>query len=145
LPAAPAGQEIEGAVLRHAAHLKLDAGPLGSIELHLRVREGALHLRLDGEAAHALEARAGELSRSLAGEGLRLAPIEVSRQDGSTSTDGGSGFRQGQEQREAWNEAADSRETAWHAPRRDRSARPAAESSSAESSRAVLGGVHVKA
>jgi hypothetical protein len=41
------------------------------------VRDGVAHLRVEGEAARAVEARAAELGRALAGEGLRLGELEV--------------------------------------------------------------------
>ncbi|HTT70098.1 MAG TPA: flagellar hook-length control protein FliK [Anaeromyxobacteraceae bacterium] len=112
LPAPSAGQDVQGAVLTNAAHLRIDTGSQGALELHLRVRDGSLHLRVDGDSAHLVEAQAGELSRSLAGQGLKLAPIETSppsEQGLHTSSDGG---RQGEERREAWQEAAEAREQA---------------------------------
>jgi len=113
LPPSP-GADVQGAVLRHAAHLKIDAGAMGALELHLRVRDGALHLRVEGDAAHAVEARAGELSRALAGEGLKLAPIETTPRDGMSRDPGtqqgasGGGERAFEQRREAWDEAAES-------------------------------------
>ncbi|GEJ56991.1 hypothetical protein [Anaeromyxobacter diazotrophicus] len=116
LPAAPAGQDVQGAVLHSAAHLKVDAGgALGAIELHLRVRDGAVLLRVDGDAARAVESHAGELSRSLAGHGLELAPIEVGARDAGASL-GGQGGRGFEERREAWQEAADARQGPTAAP-----------------------------
>jgi hypothetical protein len=111
VPAPPPGQDVQGSVLRSAAHLKVDGGALGAVELHLRVREGAIHLRVDGDAARVVEARAGELSRALAREGLTLAPIEPSARDAGTATsgEGGRGF---EERRDAWREATDARERA---------------------------------
>ncbi len=106
LPAPGAGQELQGGVLRSAAHLKLDAGSAGTLELHLRVRDGALHLRVEGEGARALEARSGELSQALAGEGLKLAPIELGGTDAGLRA-GGEGGRGFEERREAWQEAAE--------------------------------------
>ncbi len=133
IPPPPPGQDVQGAVLQHAAHLKVDAGALGSIELHLRLREGALHLRVDGEAGRVVEARAGELSRTLAGEGLRLA-IETPSRDGTALGSGGEGGRQGEERREAWNEAADGRGRA-----------PAAAPAAKTTPTVTPGGVHVTA
>ncbi|OFX26337.1 MAG: hypothetical protein A2V77_19605 [Anaeromyxobacter sp. RBG_16_69_14] len=109
IPPPPPGQDVQGAVLHHAAHLTVDAGALGSIELHLRLRDGALHLRVEGEAGRAVEARAGELSRTLAGEGLRLA-IEAPSREGSALGNTGEGGRDFEERREAWSEAADARD-----------------------------------
>jgi hypothetical protein len=110
LPPPPPGQEVSGAVLRSAAHLKVDTGTLGALELHLRVRDGALHLRVTGEAAPLVEARSGELSRALAGEGLRLAPVELPPGDGTAAQPGP---REGREQRrQAWDEAGEARQGA---------------------------------
>jgi hypothetical protein len=67
----------DGAVLRNAAHLRVDAPGLGELELHLRVRDGVAHVRVDGEAARLVESRAAELSRALAGEGLKLGHVDV--------------------------------------------------------------------
>jgi hypothetical protein len=111
LPPSP-GVDVQGAMLRHAAHLKIEAGAMGALELHLRVRDGALHLSVEGDAARAVEARAGELSRALAGEGLKLAPIEtrdaMSRDPGTQQGDGGGGGRTFEERRDAWDEASES-------------------------------------
>ena len=49
-----------------------------------------------------------ELSRTLAGDGLRLAPLDVTPRDAGLQA-GGEGGRQFQERREAWNEAMDAR------------------------------------
>jgi len=106
LPAPAAGHDLQGGLLRSAAHLTLDPGTAGSLELHLRVRDGALHLRVEGEGARAVEARAGELSSALAGEGLKLAPIELGGADAGPRS-GGEGGRGFEERRDAWQEAAD--------------------------------------
>ncbi len=138
LPNSPGG-EVQGAVLRHAAHLKIETGPMGTIELHLRVREGALHLRVEGEAARLVESRAGELSRVLAGEGLKLAPIETRSPDAGAAGGGdhGQGGRAFEERREAWHEAADARDRpAATPPTPPAQASPVAADSS---------GIHVKA
>jgi hypothetical protein len=108
LPPAPAGHDVQGAVLRQAAHLRVDAGALGALELHLRVRDGALHLRVDGEAARAVEARAGELSRALASEGLRLAAVEGPPSDGGSRAEG-EGGRSAGERSEAWQDSREDR------------------------------------
>jgi hypothetical protein len=83
---------------------------MGSVELHLRVRESSLFLKVEGDAAQVLGARAGELSRTLAAEGLRLAPVEVVPQDGVAWQSGGEqGGWQGEARQQAWNEAAEGR------------------------------------
>jgi hypothetical protein len=133
IPPPPPGQDVQGAVLHHAAHLKVDAGALGSIELHLRLRDGALHLRVDGEAGRVVEARAGELSRTLAGEGLRLT-IETPSREGTALGTGGDGGRQGEDRGEAWNEAADARGRA-----------PATAPTTKTTPTVTPGGVHVTA
>jgi hypothetical protein len=135
LPSAPAGQDVQGAVLRNAAHLHVDTGNLGALELHLRVRDGAVHMRVDGDSAHVVEAHAAELSRSLASEGLRLAPLEASSRDGAALQSGADGGRQGQERREHWGEAADARHRAPPAPAAVAKANPSS----------LSGTVHVKA
>lgn len=109
LPAAQAGQEVQGAVLRSAAHLTIETPSMGAVELHLRVREGALYLRVDGDAGKAIEAHSGELARALASDGLRLASIDLPSQDSAGLRSGADGGGRGQERREAWNEAADAR------------------------------------
>ncbi len=109
LPPPPAGSDVQGAVLASAAHLKLDAGNLGVLELHLRMRDGAVHLRMEGDGARALQAQAGELSRALANEGLRLGSVEASLPQHAASG-GTAGGRSGEERREAWEEAAQARE-----------------------------------
>jgi hypothetical protein len=139
LPPSP-GPDVQGALLQHAAHLKIEAGAMGALELHMRVREGALHLRVEGDAAHTVEARAGELSRALAGEGLKLAPIESAPRHamshGAGTQQGAGGGRSFEERREAWDQAAES-EPAQRAPSpRSSQVRPASHRS---------GNVHVKA
>jgi hypothetical protein len=75
--AAPRDAPVEGALLRSAAHLRLETPTLGELELHLRIRENTAHLRVEGDGAHLVEARAGELQRALAGEGLRLGSLDL--------------------------------------------------------------------
>ncbi|HET7754653.1 MAG TPA: hypothetical protein VFK85_12155 [Anaeromyxobacteraceae bacterium] len=73
------GQEAaaDGAVLRNAAHLRVAAPGVGELELHLRIRDGVAHVRVDGDAARVVESHAAELSRALAGEGLRLGQLDA--------------------------------------------------------------------
>ena len=145
LPAPPAGQDVGGAVLRNAAHLRVETGDMGALSLHLRVREGALHLRVDGGAAGVVEARASELSRALASEGLRLAPIERASPEGAGVQGGatGGGGQASDERREAWNEAAEGRGAE---PGRPRQAQPPrAPAASSAPSPTPKGGVHVQA
>jgi hypothetical protein len=124
----------------------VETGALGALSLHLRVREGALHLRVDGDAAGVVEARAGELSQALAGEGLRLAPIEITSRQGAGVQRGAAGDagRPGEERREAWNEAADGRGARPGRTRRSPSRRPDAAAGSG-AHRPIPRGVHVKA
>jgi len=109
IPLPPKGLDVQGAVLQSAAHLKVDTGTMGAIELHLRIRDGAVHLRVDGDVASTMQSRSGDLSRSLAGEGLKLAPIEVGSHDAGAAL-GGEGGRGFEERRDAWSEAADARQ-----------------------------------
>ena len=88
-------------MLRNAAHLRVEAPGLGELELHLRVRDGVAHVRIDGEAAHAVEARAAELSRALASEGLKLGQLDAKPAPAaSSSADAGSGQQRGGSGRE---------------------------------------------
>jgi hypothetical protein len=50
---------------------------VGDVELHLRVLDGVAHLRVDGDGARVVESRAAELSRALAGEGLKLGQLDT--------------------------------------------------------------------
>jgi hypothetical protein len=79
LPPGPDAPGVDGAVLPHAAHLRIEpAQPgLGEIELHLRVRGGVAHLRVDGEGSHAVAASVPELASALAGAGLTLGQLDV--------------------------------------------------------------------
>jgi hypothetical protein len=69
---------VEGAVLQHAAHLRIEANQqgLGEIELHLRVRGGVAHLRVDGDGGHVVAAHAQELATALASAGLSLGQLD---------------------------------------------------------------------
>jgi hypothetical protein len=71
--------ELSGALLPHAAHLKVTSDTLGEVALHLRVRDGVAHVRVEAETAQALDARAPELARALAAEGLKLGSFEAER------------------------------------------------------------------
>jgi hypothetical protein len=80
--AAPTGLDgggVEGAVLQHAAHLRIEPNQqgVGEIELHLRVRGGVAHLRVDGEGSQVGAARAPELATALASAGLSLGQIDA--------------------------------------------------------------------
>jgi len=68
---------LEGAVLPHAAHLRVESGLLGQIELHVRVRDGVAHVRLEGPAAIAAQSQLPELRSALAREGLALGEVEI--------------------------------------------------------------------
>jgi hypothetical protein len=99
----PDVRSADGAVLRNAAHLRVEAPGLGELELHLRVRDGVAHVRIDGEAAHAVEARAAELSRALASEGLKLGQLDAKHAAAplaSSSADAGFGQQRGGSGRE---------------------------------------------
>jgi hypothetical protein len=69
--------DVSGAILPAAAHLRVSSDTFGELTLHLRVRDGAAHVRLEASAAAAAEARAPDLARALAAEGLALARLDV--------------------------------------------------------------------
>jgi hypothetical protein len=71
---------LQLALMTHAAHIEMDTGPSGELSLHLRVRDGVAEISAAGSAAPLLEARAPELSVSLAGEGLALGRFDLARQ-----------------------------------------------------------------
>jgi len=75
LPQALAG----GTILPGAAHLRLESSSLGDLALHLRIREGVAHLRVEGEQGPQLAQRSQELQRALAADGLKLGQLEVER------------------------------------------------------------------
>jgi hypothetical protein len=90
---------VDGAILRSAAHLRIEGAPggLGDIELHLRVRGDVAHIRIDGDVGRAAAANAPELASALASAGLSLGRLEtppVAASSG-TSTSGGFGDRRG--------------------------------------------------
>jgi len=110
-PAAAAAPEaaepgLSGAVLARGAHLHLTTDTLGDVSLHLRLKDGAAHVRVEADARAAVEARAPELARALAAEGIGLARLEVeprthpgataSGGDGGGRTSTGSGGQPGQ-------------------------------------------------
>jgi hypothetical protein len=108
LPAPPGPArdgDPSGAVLRHAAHLRIETPADGDLELHLRIREGVAHLRVDGEAAGLVEAQAGELARALQGQGLRLGSLDLpqpeARAGGEHPAEPGLDFERGGRERGA--------------------------------------------
>ncbi|HYD40119.1 MAG TPA: flagellar hook-length control protein FliK [Anaeromyxobacter sp.] len=76
LPVEPGEAVVSGAVLPAAAHLHLSSETLGELALHLRIQDGAAHVRVEGGSRAAVEARTPELVRALAAEGLGLARLE---------------------------------------------------------------------
>jgi len=76
LPELPPGV-VDGAVLPGAAHLRLSGDGMGEVSLHLRLRDGIAHVRVEADSAGLLRDRAPELSRALAAEGLTLGRLEV--------------------------------------------------------------------
>jgi hypothetical protein len=64
-------------VLPHAAHLRVESDLLGQVELHVRIREGVAHLRLEGPSASAAQSLLPELRSALAREGLALGEVEI--------------------------------------------------------------------
>lgn len=85
----------DGAVLQHSAHLRVEAPGVGELELHLRVRDGIAHLRVDGDAARVIESRVADLSRALASQGLELGTLDVREPEAFAGFDqGGAAPRQ---------------------------------------------------
>ena len=76
LPAEPGETVVSGAVLPAVAHLRVSSQTLGDLAVHLRMQEGAAHVRVEGAAKSEVESRAPELARALAAEGIGLARIE---------------------------------------------------------------------
>lgn len=79
LPPEPAQGSLGGAILPNAAHLRLESEGLGDLALHLRIRDGVAHLRVEGDQAGLLVGRGQELQRALAAEGLKLGHLEAER------------------------------------------------------------------
>ncbi len=71
-----------------AAHLRISSDTLGDVALHLRIQDGAAHIRMEGPSRSAIEARAPELARALAAEGIGLARIEIQPRTTGDSTTG---------------------------------------------------------
>lgn len=88
LPIEPGEAIVSGAVLPSVAHLHLSSETLGEVALHLRILDGAAHVRVEGGPRGAVEPRAPELARALAAEGLHLARLEH-EPNGSHSSGGG--------------------------------------------------------
>ncbi|HET6412250.1 MAG TPA: hypothetical protein VFG53_09335 [Anaeromyxobacter sp.] len=76
LPAEPGETLVSGSVLPAVAHLRVSSQTLGDLAVHLRMQEGAAHVRVEGAAKSEVESRAPELARALAAEGIGLARIE---------------------------------------------------------------------
>lgn len=68
-----------GTILPHAAHVRLESATLGDLALHLRVRDGVAHVRVEGDQAAQVAGHGQELQRALAAEGLKLGRLEVDR------------------------------------------------------------------
>jgi hypothetical protein len=66
-----------GNITAGGAHLRLESETLGDLALHLRVRDGVAHVRVEGEQASQLAGRGQELQRALAAEGLKLGRLEL--------------------------------------------------------------------
>jgi hypothetical protein len=96
---------LGGTLLAHAAHLRLESETLGDLALHLRVRDGVAHVRVEGDQAAQLAGRGHELQRALAAEGLKLGHLEIDRpvvpapSQGDARTAAEQGPRQGQQER----------------------------------------------
>jgi hypothetical protein len=65
--------------MRSAAHLRISPGQSGGgdIELHLRIRGGVAHLRVDGDGGHLVAKSAPELASALSSAGLSLGKLET--------------------------------------------------------------------
>ncbi len=94
---------VGGTILPHTAHLRLESETLGDLALHLRVRDGVAHVRMEGEQAAQLAGRGQELQRALAAEGLKLGQLEIEKpavpaapQGGQARTAADQGAPQGQ-------------------------------------------------
>ncbi|HET6439940.1 MAG TPA: flagellar hook-length control protein FliK [Anaeromyxobacter sp.] len=101
LPAEPGETVVSGAVMPAAAHLRLSSDTLGEVALHLRLQDGAAHIRIEGTDKSAVEARAPELVRALAAEGIGLARIEVQTSPARPDSDGSPGGMQPDLQRQS--------------------------------------------
>jgi hypothetical protein len=106
LPQEPPQTALAGTILPHTAHLRLESETLGDLALHLRVRDGVAHVRVEGEQAAQLAGRGHELKQALAAEGLKLGHLEVERpqvqgapQGGQAQTAADQGSPQGQRDR----------------------------------------------
>jgi flagellar hook-length control protein FliK len=86
LPPEPPQTSLAGAILPGGAHLRLESSTLGDLALHLRIRDGVAHLRLEGEQAPALVQHGHELQRALAAEGLKLGQLEAERPQARVSS-----------------------------------------------------------
>ena len=73
------GNGVDGAILRSAAHLRIEGVPggLGELELHLRIRGDVTILRVEGAGAQAVGMRETELAASLAAAGLSLGRLDL--------------------------------------------------------------------
>jgi flagellar hook-length control protein FliK len=95
LPIEPGEAVVSGAVMPSVAHLHVSSDTLGDVALHLRIQDGAAHVRVEGGSRAALEARAPELARALAAEGLGLARLEHEPRGSNHPQQGGQGAAQG--------------------------------------------------
>jgi hypothetical protein len=70
---------LDGAILRSAAHFRIEGTPggPGDIELHLRLRGDVAHVRIDGSIGRAAAANAPELASALATAGLTLGKLDT--------------------------------------------------------------------
>ena len=69
--------DLSGAIQLGSAHLRLESSTLGDLALHVRVRGGVAHVRVEGEQATQVAARGLELERALASQGLTLGRLEA--------------------------------------------------------------------
>ncbi len=95
--AAVDGAGVDGAILRSAAHLRIEGVPggLGDVELHLRVRGDVALLRVEGAGAPAMGGRETELASALASAGLSLGRLDLPPVATATGAQAGSSGHRG--------------------------------------------------
>jgi hypothetical protein len=80
----------QGAVMPHAANLRIDVTNVGDLALHLRMADGAANLRVEGSAAPVFAARESDLRLELARNGVTLNQLEVAPTPVTAARDSGS-------------------------------------------------------
>lgn len=80
----PEDSRMQGAVLRHAAHVSVEDASGHTIGIHLRVKDGVAEVRLEGAAPPLAQVREADLRVALASEGLLLGGFELASSDRHT-------------------------------------------------------------